>query len=53
MDPPLAPVCAKTFMSYQETEWLNKYNFNNPEFYSTHVDDIFLAASSTFKVKSL
>ena len=52
MGPPLAPVCAKTFMNYQEAEWLNEYSFNNPEFYSTHVDEI-LAASSTFKVKSI
>ena len=39
----LAPVCAKIFMAFRESKWLNEYNLNNPKFYLRYVDDILAA----------
>ena len=40
MGAPLAPVLANIFISFYESNWLNKYNINKPKFYLRYVDDI-------------
>ena len=43
MDSPLAPVVANIFMGFYESNWLNEYNLNKPNFYLRFVDDILAA----------
>ena len=33
MDSPLAPVLAKVFMGFYESQWLDEYNLNKPNFF--------------------
>ena len=40
MSSPLAPVFANIFMGFYESNGLNKYNLNKPNFYLRYVDDI-------------
>ena len=42
MGSPLGPVLANIFMGIKEQEWLRGYSGPQPEFYRSHVDDIFL-----------
>ena len=39
MGSPLAPVLANIFMGFQESKWLDEYNFSKPKFYLRYVDD--------------
>ena len=43
MGSPLAPVLANIFMGFYESNWLNEYNLNKPNFYLRYVDDILAA----------
>ena len=43
MGSPLALVLAHIFMGFNESKWLNEYNFNKPKFYLRYVDDILAA----------
>ena len=43
MGSPLAPVLANIFMGFYESEWLNEYNLNKPNFYLRYVDNILAA----------
>ena len=43
MDSPLAPVVANIFMGFYESNWLNEYNLNKPNFYLRYDDDILAA----------
>ena len=43
MGSPLPPVLANIFMGFLESKWLNKFNFNKPQFYLKYVDDILAA----------
>ena len=40
---PLALVLAHIFMGFNESKWLNEYNFNKPKFDLRYVDDILAA----------
>ena len=40
MSSPLAPVFANIFMGFYESNGLNKYNLNKPNFCLRYVDDI-------------
>ena len=37
---PVASVLANIFISFDESKWLNEYNFNKPKFYVRYVDEI-------------
>ena len=43
MGSPLAPILAKIFMGFHESNWLNQYNLKKPKFYLRYVDDILAA----------
>ena len=43
MDSPLAPVVANIFMGFYESNWLNEYNLNKPNFSLRYDDDILAA----------
>ena len=43
MGSPLALVLAHIFMGFNESKWLNEYNFNKPKFDLRYVDDILAA----------
>ena len=39
----LTPVLDNISMGFQESKWLNEYNFSKPKFYLRYVDDILAA----------
>ena len=39
----LAPVLANIFMGFYKPKWLNKYNFNKPNFYLRYICEILVA----------